>query len=155
MILSSTEIVAIIVALGAVIVNIITAIRMGNKVETISQVTARSLVETGVLQGKVQEVHVLTNQNLSDVRNELKQANNDRATLLTIISDLKSEREKVATAAAYNTPTVKDRPARATDATPASTPVPIATIEEPLPVHIIAKEPVPVDIQEKKPKASK
>lgn len=141
MTLSSTEIVAIIVALGAVIVNIITAIRMGNKVETISQVTARSLVETGVLQGKVQEVHVLTNQNLSDVRNELKQANNDRATLLTIISDLKSEREKVATAAAYNTPTVKDRPSRATDTVP--------TVSDPMPVQVIAKEPIPVDIHEK------
>lgn len=144
MTLSSTEIVAIIVALGAVIVNIITAIRMGNKVETISQVTARSLVETGVLQSAVKEVHILTNQNLSDVRNELKQSNAEIASLREVVVDLKSEREKTATEKAYNTP-VGTRQSRASD----------VTTESPMPVKVIAEEPIPVEVQdhpvEKKP----
>lgn len=154
MTLTSTEIIAIIVAAGAVAVNIITAMRMGNKVESIAQVTAKSLVETTALQGQVKEVHTLTNSNLSEVKADLKQAVSEIASMRETISDLKGEREKTAMATAFTSPTGvgasvgANRPARITD-TPQAATVAAATVDEPMPVKIIANEPVPVDIQEK------
>lgn len=156
---TSTEVIAIIVAMGgfvagvgSVIVNIIIAGKTGNRMSevltsnhSIAQVTARSLVETGNLQTKVQEVHVLTNQNLSDVRNELKTSNAELASLREVIADLKGEREKTNIRTAYQTPVPAAPQAtslrRVTDAIPVKADLPI-------PVKIIAEEPVPVDIHE-------
>lgn len=143
MTITSTEIIAIIVALGAVIVNIIVAFRTGGKVDSIAQVTAKSLVETTALQGQVREVHTLTNSNLSQVRSELQQGAAEIASLREVINDLKLERDKTALATAFNTPTAPSgpRPIRATDAA-----------QPPIPVKVITEEPIPVDVQEPKTK---
>lgn len=141
---SATEIIAIIVALGAVIVNIIVALRTGGKIDSISQVTAQSLVETTALQGQVQQVHTLTNSNLSEVKADLRQSVAEISALKAVVLDLKTERDKIATAAAYNTPPLQSRPSRATDV--------IGSSEiHPLPVKIIADDPVPVQVQEQAP----
>lgn len=144
MVFSSTEIVAIIVAVGAVVVNIIVALRTGGKIESISQVTAKSLVETGVLQGQVQQVHTLTNSNLSEVKADLKRSAAEIVSLKEAILDLKSERDKTAIAAAFNTPiAAPQRPSRATDV--------LIGEANPLPVKVIAEEPIPVAVQEVEP----
>lgn len=146
---TSTELIAIIVALGAVVVNIITALRTGSKVDSIAQVTAKSLVETTVLQGQVKEVHVLTNQNLSDVRNELKTSNAEIAALREVVSDLRGQREKASMADAFKTPAPGGggTARRSTDQ---------VTADNPMPVEVIAKDPIPVEVKdhpvvEKKP----
>lgn len=158
---SATEVIAIIVALGgfvagvgAVIVNIIVATRTGNRIgeltgatNSIAQVTARSLVETTALQGAVKEVHVLTNQNLSDVRNELKQANTEIKALREhsnaeikalqdVVADLKVERDKIATAVAFAASSGGGVGAR-------------RSTDPPMPVRISTEDgPVPVDVQD-------
>lgn len=138
---SATEIIAIIVAVGAVSVNIIVAIRTGGKIDSISQVTAKSLVETTALQGQVQQVHTLTNSNLSEVKADLRQSAAEIVSLKEMILELKTERDKIATVSAFNTPVAtQPRSPRATD---------ILTNEiSPLPVKIIAEEPVPVAVTE-------
>lgn len=143
---SATEIIAIIVALGAVIVNIIVALRTGGKIDSISQVTARSLVETTALQGQVQQVHTLTNSNLSEVKADLKQSTAEIASLKESILDLKAERDKASTAAAFNTPVAVSRPSRSTDA-------PVHSEADPMPVKVIAEEPIPVELQDHPPVA--
>lgn len=90
-------------AVGAVIVNIIVALRTSNKLD-------ENVKEVKAVGAQVAEVHTLTNSGLAAVKAELaiSAAKNDQ--LLEVISDLKQEREKLAVLTAQNT---KDNPALA------------------------------------------
>lgn len=85
----------LITALGAVIVNIIVALRTGKKVD--ENVKAIESVSH-----QVQEVHTLTNSNLSAVKAELKQAVTQLDEMKTFVRDLKNERDKLAILTASN-----------------------------------------------------
>ena len=102
----------LITGVGAVIVNIIVALRTGNKMETV-------LKQGVVIEGKVQEVHGLTNANLSLVKAELAKVTAQNTALHELVSDLRSERDKAAiTTAALALPPGSQppaRPARAAD----------------------------------------
>jgi len=86
----------LVTALGAVIVNIIVAVRTGKKMDD-------SLVKSEAISHQVQEVHTLTNSNLSAVKAELNQAVAQLAEMKILVNDLKSERDKLAITAAVNT----------------------------------------------------
>ena len=86
----------LITAMGAVIVNIIVALRTGKKID-------ESLLKSEAISHQVQEVHTLTNSNLSAVKAELAQAVSQITEMRVLVADLKSERDKLATIAALNT----------------------------------------------------
>jgi len=79
----------LITALGAVIVNIIVAVRTGKKLDT-------SLNNQKEISHQVAEVHTITNSNLSLVKAELVKATMQIDEMKTFIRDLKSERDKLA-----------------------------------------------------------
>lgn len=119
---SATDVVTIFAALGvlitgvgAVIVNIIVAMRAGQKLE-------QSLVKTDALIGQVKEVHTLTNSNLSAVTSKLDTATGEIAALKSLVQDLKSERELTRSAAAA-IPVVSQESAKA---------IPVVVVNEPL-----------------------
>lgn len=87
----------LITALGAVIVNIIVAVRTGKKVDD-------SLKASQIISSQVQEVHTITNSNLSTVKSELAQAIGQLNEMKVFVNDLKNERDKLATITALNTP---------------------------------------------------
>jgi len=82
--------------LGAVIVNIIVAVRTGAKLDV-------TLSETKGLVSQVKEVHTLTNSNLSAVKAELAIAAAQIQALRDVIQDLKFERSKAALTTALHT----------------------------------------------------
>lgn len=86
----------LVTGLGAVVVNIIVALRSGAKIDV-------ALAETKGLVSQVKEVHTLTNSNLSAVKAELATAAAQIQALRDVIQDLKSERSKAALAAALHT----------------------------------------------------
>lgn len=67
-------------------------------------VGASTAQKTDGLIGQVQQVHTLTNSNLSAVKAELAIATQQITSLLAIVQELKTERDKVAMATAYSTP---------------------------------------------------
>ena len=79
----------LITAVGAAVVNIIVALRTGQKIDI-------AAAKTDGLIHQVQEVHTLTNSNLSAVKAELAVANALNMELRTLIVDLKGERGKLA-----------------------------------------------------------
>lgn len=85
-----TAIGILVAGLGAVVVNIIVALRTGNKIDT-------NIEQTAALRADVKEVHTITNTNFSKVQSELSTSNAINAELLVTIRDLKNEREKLAT----------------------------------------------------------
>lgn len=90
----------LITGLGAVIVNIIVALKSGNKLDD-------SLANDVALAGAVKEVHTLTNSNLSQVKAELSKVVSQNAALHELVAELRSERDKAAiTAAALAVPPV-------------------------------------------------
>jgi len=86
----------LVTALGAVIVNIIVAVRTGKKVE-------ESLEVSKGISNRVEEVHTSTNSNLSAVKAELEKSNAALKEMTVLVADLKSERDKLATITALNT----------------------------------------------------
>jgi len=86
----------LVTALGAVIVNIIVAVRTGKKVD-------ESISKSNVISHQVAEVHTLTNSNLSGVKAELNKAVMQIEEMKMFIRDLKSERDKLALTTAINT----------------------------------------------------
>lgn len=93
------------------IAGIIVAWRAGSKIEAAAK-------KTETLVTAVQEVHAVTNSNLSAVKAELTTSNALNASLRDIISDLKAEREKAAIAVALATPVAeRSHDTRAGDAT--------------------------------------
>jgi Rad3-related DNA helicase len=82
--------------LGAVIVNIIVALKQGHKLEDVAH-KAESISH------QVQEVHTLTNSNLSAVKAELATATAQIVALRELVQDLKAEREKASMATALAT----------------------------------------------------
>lgn len=87
----------LVAAFGAVIVNIIVALRTGQK-------TDRLIVDTAKVDAKVEQVHVLANSNLSAVTSQLTNAVTKIEALNQMVDDLRSERQVAQTAAAFNTP---------------------------------------------------
>ena len=83
----------LVTALGAVIVNIIVALRTTTKIAAVEQ-------KTDGLINQVHEVHTLTNSGLAAVKAELATANALNAELRGAVADLKAEREKTALAVA-------------------------------------------------------
>lgn len=79
----------LITALGAVIVNIIVAMKTGKKVD-------ESIKNQQVLSGQIAEVHTITNSNLSAVKAELKQATMQIEEMKTFVRNLTGERDKLA-----------------------------------------------------------
>jgi hypothetical protein len=109
---TSSEVIAMIAAIGGVItligtviVNIIGILRIEKKTDAAAVTNKVQLEETRVLRGQVQEVHTMTNSNLSAVTAKLEQATAEIASLRETIQDLKSER------AAKNVSTALDTPA--------------------------------------------
>jgi len=86
----------LITALGAVVVNIIVAIRTSNKVD-------KTIKQNEDISNQVHGVHVLTNSNLSAVKNDLKVAVEQLSEMRILVTDLKSERDKLATLTALRT----------------------------------------------------
>lgn len=120
--LSSAEILTIITAIGvlvgtvgAVIVNIIIALRTGAKVSevvsttnAIAQITDKSLAKTTILQGQIKEVHTATNSTLESVKAELRQATAQVESLHSVVYDLRMERDKATLSAAFKTPVLTE-----------------------------------------------
>ena len=86
----------LITAIGAVIVNIIVALRTGKKVDAVQ-------AQADNISHQVQEVHTITNSNLSAVKAELKTAVAQISEMRVLVADLKNERDKLATVVAYKT----------------------------------------------------
>lgn len=127
-------------ALGAVIVNIIVALRTGQKTDALIQ-------KTDSVTAKVDQVHTLTNSNLSAVKAELSNATIKIESLMQVVDDLKTQRQAGQLATAFTTPsmvptTIVDRRQLSDDPAP-------------LPVKIIADETNPVPVEHvDKPKTS-
>lgn len=83
--------------LGAIIVNIVVALKTTHKID-------EGLKKTDGLASQVKEVHTLTNSNLSAVKAELALATAQIASLHEVVMDLKAEREKMAIAAQLRYP---------------------------------------------------
>lgn len=133
----------LVAALGAVIVNIIVALKTGQKADVL-------IHKTEEVANKVDQVHTLTNSNLSSVKAELTGTQNELKLLTQTIADLKSERQAAQVAAATAiAPAAPAGTARRTGDTVAPLPNP-----EPTPVKIVASEsdPVPVADVHSKPK---
>ena len=120
---TSAELVTIVASLGvlitgvgAVIVNIIVALRTGHKVDVQG-------AKTDGLVAQVREVHTLTNSNLSAVKAELAISNALNAELRTLIVDLKGERGKLAALTAAKLS--------------ADTPLPVTIADAPVPVTVV------------------
>lgn len=86
----------LVTAIGAVIVNIIVAMRTGKRVQ-------ESLDNQVKISNQVAEVHTITNSNLSAVKAELKQATMQIEEMKTFVRDLKGERDKLAVLTAHTT----------------------------------------------------
>lgn len=84
----------LITALGAVIVNIIVALRTGKKVD-------ESILNQSKMSSQIHEVHTLTNSNLSLVKAELDKALMQIEEMKTFVRDLKGERDKLAITTAH------------------------------------------------------
>lgn len=95
----------LITGVGAVIVNIIVALRQGTKLDAVSE-------KTDGISHQVQEVHTLTNSNLSAVKAELATATAQIQALRDLVQDLRNEREKGAIAVALSTPLPAPTPER-------------------------------------------
>lgn len=93
----------LITAIGAVVVNIIVAMKTGKKVQ-------ESLDNQVAISNQVKEVHTITNSNLSAVKAELNQAVNQLSEMKVLVTDLKSERDKLATITALHTPSPSQTP---------------------------------------------
>lgn len=87
--LISTAVTAIISAIFVGIVNVIAALK------TTAQLKENNAKTDSVI-NKVDQVHVLTNSNLSAVRAELEKSNQKVESLIATVFDMKSEREKLA-----------------------------------------------------------
>lgn len=99
----------LITGVGAVIVNIIVALRTGTKLDT-------SIEQGKVLATRVDEVHTLTNSNLAQLKTELAKVLAQNAALQEMVNDLRAERDKgqvVAAALAVPQPPVRN--SRVTD----------------------------------------
>lgn len=113
--------VGVLVAGGAAsIVSIIVALRTGGKLTVVES-------KTDALIGKVDQVHEVSNSNLSALKLELSTANSQIGQLRELVMDLKAEREKAAIAAALAIPP----PMRSTPA-PLKLEGPISDAEESL-----------------------
>lgn len=86
--------------LGGVLVNAFVSIRNGQKTEKVADLVAENTTKTEGVAHQVQEVHTLTNSNLSLVKSELATAAMQISQLREVVADLKSERGKVAATAA-------------------------------------------------------
>lgn len=82
----------LVTAIGGVIVNVIGAVRIERKVAQGVAVGDATLVETRNLIGKVEQVHTLTNSNLSAVKAELATATAQIVTLREMIQEMKVTR---------------------------------------------------------------
>ena len=135
----------LVAAIGGVMVNIIMALKTDKKVSQGLAMSQQAVFETARVGNKVDQVHVLANNNLQEVRSELAAANQKLASLIDTsgkqiaglietVSDLKSEREKVSMATALATmPPRTER--RSTDA-PTVQDVNIVGTAEPVPVVV-------------------
>lgn len=101
---SAAELITIIAALGvfvtgvgAVIVNIVVALRSSHKLTTVIEKTDNLSGKVDVQSGKIEQVHTLTNSNLSSVKAELSSAVKEIVSMKEVITDLKAERDKAAT----------------------------------------------------------
>lgn len=108
---SAAELITIIAALGvfvtgvgAVIVNIVVALRSSHKLATVIEKTDNLSGKVDVQSGKIEQVHTLTNSNLSAVKAELSSAVREIVSMKEVITDLKAERDKVAAAQALKGP---------------------------------------------------
>lgn len=107
----------LITGLGAVIVNIIVALKTGAKLDAAVADRAALSTKTDTLVAKVEQVHVLTNSNLSAVKAELAAAAAQIHSLRELVTDLKSERNKADVAHALATPApVRTQDSRTGDA---------------------------------------
>lgn len=84
----------LITGVGAVVVNIIVALRTGTKLDT-------SLAKTDGLVAQVKEVHTLTNSNLTAVKSELATVVSQNKALHELVAELRSERDKSAIVSAF------------------------------------------------------
>lgn len=114
---TSAELITIIAAFGVLIttiggvaVSIITSSRNARKTDNVATVVAETFAETKAVAGKVDQVHTLTNSNLSAVKAELREAATEIKALRDVVQDLKSEREKASIATALATPTTETKP---------------------------------------------
>lgn len=94
----------LVTTIGGVAVSIITSSRNGRKTDNVAVVVAETYAETKAVAGKVEQVHTLTNSNLSAVKAELATAVSKIESLHDVVKDLKAEREKASVAAALATP---------------------------------------------------
>lgn len=132
---SAAELLTIIAAIGvlvtgvgAVIVNVIVALKTGAKIDL-------SIKKTEGLSHQVQEVHTLTNSNLSALKAELATALAQITSLHDVVQDLRGERQKAAVAVALATPVprvLEDRrgsgseaPTKVEVVNPPSAPIPV------------------------------
>lgn len=90
----------VITAIGVAVVNVIVALRSSQKLATVIE-------KSDKLIGQVEQVHTLTNSNLSAVKAELSSAIKEIVSMKDVITDLKSERDKVAAASAFKSEPAK------------------------------------------------
>lgn len=111
----------LITAIGVAIVNIVVALRTGQKADVL-------IHKTEEVANKVDQVHTLTNSNLSDVKAELTGTRDKLELLMQTIVDLKSERQ-IAQMVASSTPEAIPVKIEASD----SNPVPVVDVRKPSP----------------------